>query len=83
LGAVLSWEKGKFRPKEEKKVALVALRKLRKREVKKILAERGFSPEKQNFLPEINGNQRLTYSVKGCRFLSGIAVRIYFSILEF
>jgi DNA-binding transcriptional regulator YiaG len=40
LGAVLSWEKGKFRPKGEKKVALVALRKLRKREVKKILAEK-------------------------------------------
>jgi DNA-binding transcriptional regulator YiaG len=40
LGAVLSWEKGKFRPKGQKKVALVALRKLRKREVKKLLAER-------------------------------------------
>jgi DNA-binding transcriptional regulator YiaG len=40
LGAVLLWEKGKFKPKEEKKAALVALRKLRKREVKKILAEK-------------------------------------------
>ena len=39
-GAVLSWEKGKFRPRGEKKAALVALRKLGKREVKKILAER-------------------------------------------
>lgn len=38
LGAVLSWEKGKFRPKGEKKAALVALRKLKKREVKKLLA---------------------------------------------
>jgi len=40
IGAVLSWEKGKFRPKGEKKAALVALRKLKKREVKRLLAEK-------------------------------------------
>jgi DNA-binding transcriptional regulator YiaG len=40
LSAVLSWEKGKFKPRGEKKAALVALRKLRKREVKKLLAEK-------------------------------------------
>ena len=40
IGAVLSWEKGKFRPRGEKKVALVALRKVRKRDVKKMLAEK-------------------------------------------
>ena len=40
LGAILSWEKGKFKPRGEKKAALVALRKLRKREVKKILEEK-------------------------------------------
>ena len=40
LGAILSWEKGKFKPRGEKKAALVALRKLRKRDVKKILAEK-------------------------------------------
>jgi DNA-binding transcriptional regulator YiaG len=40
IGAVLSWEKGKFRPRGEKKVALVALRKLRKRDVRKLLAEK-------------------------------------------
>jgi DNA-binding transcriptional regulator YiaG len=40
IGAVLSWEKGKFRPRGEKKAALVALRKLKKREVKKLLAEK-------------------------------------------
>ena len=40
LGAVLSWEKGKFKPRGDKKAALVALRKLRKRDVKKILAEK-------------------------------------------
>jgi DNA-binding XRE family transcriptional regulator len=38
-GAVLSWEKGKFKPQGEKKAALVALRKVRKRDVKKMLAE--------------------------------------------
>ncbi len=45
VGAVLSWEKGKFRPKGEKKVALVALRKLRKREVKKLLAGKAAEPK--------------------------------------
>ena len=39
-GAVLSWEKGKFKPQGEKKAALVALRKVRKRDVKKMLAEK-------------------------------------------
>ena len=39
-GAVLSWEKGKFKPQGEKKAALVALRKVRKRDVKKLLAEK-------------------------------------------
>ena len=40
LGTVASWEKGKFRPKGEKKAALVALRKIRKRDVRKMLAEK-------------------------------------------
>jgi DNA-binding transcriptional regulator YiaG len=40
IGAILAWEKGKFRPKGEKKAALVALRKLKKREVRKLLAEK-------------------------------------------
>ena len=39
-GAVLSWEKGKFKPQREKKAALVALRKVKKRDVKKMLAEK-------------------------------------------
>jgi DNA-binding transcriptional regulator YiaG len=39
-GAVLSWEKGKFKPQGEKKAALVALRKVRKRDVRKILTEK-------------------------------------------
>ena len=40
LSAILSWEKGKFKPRGEKKAALVALRKLGKREVRKLLAEK-------------------------------------------
>ena len=39
-GAVASWEKGKFRPQGEKKAALVALRKIGKRDVRKMLAEK-------------------------------------------
>ena len=37
-GAVASWEKGKFHPNLNKKTTLVAIRKLRKREIKKVLA---------------------------------------------
>src|SRR4030042_3772227 len=40
LGAVQSWESGKFRPKDEKRKALVALRKLGRGDVKKLLEER-------------------------------------------
>ena len=40
IGAVLSWEKGKFKPRGDKKAALVALRKVRKRDVRKMLAEK-------------------------------------------
>jgi DNA-binding transcriptional regulator YiaG len=34
LSAVVSWESGKFKPGGEKKAALVALRKARKRDIK-------------------------------------------------
>ena len=37
LGAVGSWEKGKFEPRGKKKAKLLALRKLGKRDIKKIL----------------------------------------------
>jgi DNA-binding transcriptional regulator YiaG len=40
IGAVLSWEKGKFKPRGDKKAALVALKKIRKRDVRKMLAEK-------------------------------------------
>ena len=47
LGAVQSWEKGKFKPQGEKKAALVAMRKLRKRDVRKMLAEKALAKEKR------------------------------------
>jgi DNA-binding transcriptional regulator YiaG len=40
LGTVAQWEKGKFAPKKDKKASLIALRKLGKREVKKILQQK-------------------------------------------
>jgi DNA-binding transcriptional regulator YiaG len=40
VGAVHQWEKGIFTPRNEKKGALVALRKLGRREVKRLLAEK-------------------------------------------
>jgi transcriptional regulator with XRE-family HTH domain len=40
LGAVALWERGKFRPQAEKKAALVGLKRLGKREIKKLLAEK-------------------------------------------
>jgi DNA-binding transcriptional regulator YiaG len=40
IGAVGMWEKGKFAPSAKKKPALIALRKLGKREVRKLLAEK-------------------------------------------
>ncbi|MBP1720068.1 MAG: hypothetical protein H6Q43_3506 [Deltaproteobacteria bacterium] len=40
IGAVGMWEKGKFAPSGKKKAALIALRKLGKRDVKKLLAEK-------------------------------------------
>ena len=46
-GAVLSWEKGKFKPQGEKKAALVALRKIRKRDVRKMLAEKPVKTKKE------------------------------------
>ena len=47
LGAVQSWERGKFKPQGERKAVLVALRKLRKRDVRKMLAEKAVEKEKR------------------------------------
>ena len=41
VGAVHQWEMGKFQPKTVKKARLVALRKLTRSDVKKLLEERG------------------------------------------
>jgi DNA-binding transcriptional regulator YiaG len=40
IGAVQKWESGKFKPKEEKKKIMVALRKLRRTDVRKLLTEK-------------------------------------------
>ena len=40
MGAIFQWEKGIFDPRDEKKGVLVALRKLGRREVAKILEEK-------------------------------------------
>jgi DNA-binding transcriptional regulator YiaG len=37
VGAVHQWESGQFNPKEEKKIRMVALRKLRRSDVRKLL----------------------------------------------
>ena len=41
IGAAHLWEKGKFRPKDEKKAVMVGLRKLGRRDVRKLLEQRG------------------------------------------
>ncbi len=40
VGAVAMWESGKFKPKDEKKAVIVALRKLGRREVRKLLEKK-------------------------------------------
>ena len=40
MGAVQQWESGKFKPKDEKKRVMVALRKLGRRDVRKLLQEK-------------------------------------------
>jgi DNA-binding transcriptional regulator YiaG len=47
IGAVASWERGKFKPQGDKKATLVALRKVRKRDVRKMLAEKAVAKEKR------------------------------------
>jgi DNA-binding transcriptional regulator YiaG len=41
VGAAHLWEKGKFKPKDEKKAVMVGLRKLGRRDVRKLLEQRG------------------------------------------
>jgi transcriptional regulator with XRE-family HTH domain len=44
VGAIYQWEQGLFEPRDDKKGALVALRKLGRREVKRLLAEKKIPP---------------------------------------
>ena len=46
LSSILSWEKGRFKPRGDKKGALVGLRKMRKRDVRKLLEEKAAVLEK-------------------------------------
>ncbi len=57
IGAVASWERGKFKPQGEKKAALVALRKVRKRDVKKMLAEKAGEKKKMQNPKEGKGKK--------------------------
>jgi len=47
VGATHQWEIGKFAPKAEKKVALAALRKLRRSDVKRLLERRNSGGNKE------------------------------------
>ena len=58
IGAVASWEKGKFKPKGDKKAALVALRKLPRREVKKMLSEKAGEPKESKLERKPTGKGR-------------------------
>ena len=62
VGAILSWEKGKFKPRGEKKAALVALRKLRKREVRKMLAEKVGEKAKRTRKSRVKKARRMNLS---------------------
>ena len=48
VGAVHQWESGMFKPGEKKKGMLVALRKLGRREVRKLIEERGTEAVKKD-----------------------------------
>jgi DNA-binding transcriptional regulator YiaG len=52
VGAVHQWETGKFKPRGEKKKVIVALRKLGRRDVAKILEERGKEKEERPPAPK-------------------------------
>jgi DNA-binding transcriptional regulator YiaG len=47
VGAAHHWESGKFKPNINKKAVMVALRKLRRREVRKLLEEKSLSKVKK------------------------------------
>ena len=53
VGAIFQWEKGTFDPRDDKKGALLALRRLGRREVKRLL-----EAKKGDFLANQEGNER-------------------------
>jgi len=57
MGAVVMWEKGKFKPKADKRGALIALRKLGKRQVKRILAEKAKSKKPETKIMRRRGKR--------------------------
>ena len=59
MGAIFQWEKGMFEPRGEKKKILVALRRLRRREARKLLEERSakMAPERSPGLREKPGGR--------------------------
>jgi DNA-binding transcriptional regulator YiaG len=59
VGAIYQWEKGIFEPRGEKKRVLVALRKLRRREARKLLEEKKAEmPPKGNRRPKRRQRKR-------------------------
>ncbi len=61
LNAVALWESGKFRPRGEKKTALVALKKLGKREARRLLEEKEGPPtESSGNGSRAKGKQKMT-----------------------
>ena len=58
VGAIHQWEKGVFEPRDEKKGALVALRKLGRREVRKLLEENSLSSGRAKKSPRARPRRR-------------------------
>jgi DNA-binding transcriptional regulator YiaG len=51
VGAVHLWESGQFKPSEKKKAVMVALRKLGRREVRKLVEKKSAGTVKQTVRP--------------------------------
>ncbi len=54
VGAVHLWESGRFKPSEKKKAVMVALRKLGRREVRKLVEKKGIGRVKQTVRPSLS-----------------------------
>ena len=58
VGAVHQWESGKFRPKNDKKMLFIGLRKLHRRDVKKLLEEKRTQTEEEKPSTQKSGKRR-------------------------